>query len=94
MILPPPKKQKPKPGDRVRFTRDFLKATGQPWTMGWTVLACECELCSKGKHVAVNEPAPADPFGRDTIAWGTPWRHIHWSNLEPARRDTAPMSKP
>lgn len=94
MILPPAKrpKLKPRPGDRVRFTRTFLSATSQQSTAVWSVVECRCELCAKGKHVAVNEPAPADPFGNGTIAWGTPWRHIHVSNIETVEVDAAPLT--
>ena len=70
------------PGTRVRFTPYFRRATSQAADPQWLVLVCTCELCARGKHVAVNEPAPADPFGRNTIAWGSPWRHIHVSNIE------------
>jgi hypothetical protein len=56
------------PGDRVRFTADHLRSTGQ--VLGgeglWRgrVAACPCASCSDprlSEHVAVDEPSAFDP---------------------------------
>lgn len=68
---------KPEPGELVRFTDTFVDVTRQPRPSGWRVVACTCDLCATGKHVAVNEPSLADtPEPRPR------WRHISFRNLE------------
>ncbi len=67
---------KPAPGNAVRLVRALRSA--EPST--WKVVACSCELCAKGRHVAVNEPSHAEGY---PIPEERPrWRHISYTSLE------------
>jgi hypothetical protein len=70
------------PGERVRLSGDFLRATGQyagkSGLSRWTVVPCSCGLCtsSPGQYVAVDEKSgtfPDEPM------------HVHVGNLEKIR---------
>ncbi len=78
---------RPAPGTCVRFTREFLSATSQERTPEWTTVECACELCAKGRHVAVNEPSLDDGISPRRPRW----RHISYRNLE---RVTVPEEPP
>lgn len=78
------------PGDRVRLTGYYLRATGQMKSddgrKRWTVLECSCGLCKGGEHVAVDEPHD-DEYRR--LIWGDlpeaqrpKWRHVSLASLE------------
>jgi transposase len=79
------------PGDRVRFTMKFLKATGifagPRDRQRWTVVSCQCDLCTTGNSknmVAVDEPLDTS-FGYEdqTQEWrDNAKRHIAACNLE------------
>lgn len=69
---------KPDVGTCVRFTRPFLEATRQAHITAWITVECTCELCAKGKHVAVNEPSLDDGISPRRPRW----RHISYTNLE------------
>jgi hypothetical protein len=71
-------KIKPEPGTRVRFSRYFLIATGQDVDQHWLTIDCDCDVCSHGRHVAVNEPSIDDGLTETRPRW----RHISYSNLE------------
>lgn len=79
--------RRPQPGTTVRLTNYFLASTNQPrgCVTRWRVVSCSCELCAVGRHVAVNEPAPAGGMlASRPIA--TRWRHIAIGNLERVSR--------
>ena len=74
-------------GDRVRLTRAFLRNTGQykgrDAAGRWTVVACDCGLCTRGGFVAVNERSLyADSPGNEDMP---PQRHFNAGNLERVR---------
>jgi hypothetical protein len=58
-------KTKPAIGTTVRYTGTFLKNTGQQRGSAgldrFVVLACSCDLCKRGNHVATDGPNPFDP---------------------------------
>jgi hypothetical protein len=68
-------------GDRVQLTGTFLKSTGQQrgseGVRKWIVVACSCELCAKGRFVAVNEPN----IFRERDPEQSEHRHIATGNL-------------
>lgn len=82
------------PGMRVQLTGYFLRCTGQhagpDGASKWLIVACECPLCARGKHVAVNEPTPAEELRttfsdiapEDYAKHGIQWRHIALVNLQ------------
>lgn len=69
-------KHQPQPGARVRATGDYLRNTGQErrpeGSARRAVVKCECDLCGRGDHVAIDE--------RSVISEGQ--RHFHIANLE------------
>lgn len=72
--------ERPEPGTCVRFTKPFLDATRQEQgpAPAWTTVPCDCEMCSQGRHVAVNEPSLDDGVSLKRPRW----RHISYRNLE------------
>jgi hypothetical protein len=80
------------PGVRVRLTGAFLRNTGQmaggEGLSRWHVRACDCDPCTDGRMVAVDEK-----WSSLSLHW-TPeeiaadprlqWRHINTANLERA----------
>lgn len=80
---------KPAPGNVVRLVRALASDAST-----WRVVACTCELCAKGRHVAVNEPSLAEgyPVPEDRPRW----RHISYTSLEavkaPATDDALPQT--
>jgi len=67
------------PGDRVRYTADHLRSCGMglgaEGLSRWTVVGCDCGLCTAPDcaHVAVDEPSQ---FGKAQR------RHIHRGALQ------------
>lgn len=76
-------------GTKVHLTGHFLRSTGQ-YTGGdangkWLIVACDCELCKRGEHCAVNEPALDYGQWDDIPKEKQPkWRHFAIANLEEA----------
>jgi hypothetical protein len=76
------------PGDRVRFTGEFLRNTGQytgpEGKLRFTVRACECASpCLPAGYVRVDQPADLDFYTPDEVA-GQPclkWRAIAAANI-------------
>ena len=70
-------------GDRVKFTGQFLRNTGQFYgsegMSEWVVAKCDCDLCSTGRFVATNQNA--DTFEPLRIGQESPMRHINAGNL-------------
>jgi hypothetical protein len=58
----------------------------------WRIVACSCDLCAGGRHVAVNEPSHADGYPSPEAR--PKWRHISYTSLEavkaPAKDDEQP----
>ena len=65
--------RKPTPGDTVRALPSIDGAT-------WCVVDCTCDLCEKGRHVAVNEPSLAE--GYPAPEERPRWRHITYTSLQ------------
>jgi hypothetical protein len=84
-------KSKPSPGDTVRALPSIDGAT-------WCVVDCTCELCVRGRHVAVNEPSLAEGYVPTTAAPAERprWRHITYTSLEavkvPPGHDELPLT--
>jgi hypothetical protein len=81
------------PGDRVRMTTQFLASTGQIQSSEakkiWKVKPCACDMCDRGRHVAVDERRDtpqdlkyyeADPEYCEYLRH-YPWRHVAVANL-------------
>lgn len=83
---------KPPPGDRVRLVRALRVAINED--AAWKVVACTCELCARGRHVAVNEPSHAEGYTNVPPAERPRWRHISYTSLEAVRVPDAPDTLP
>ena len=85
------------PGDRVRQTAKFLRSTGQftERITPWLVLECNCPLCQRGNHVAIDEESgfhdPDEEIQTVAICLGqkypsTFFRHIAVAHLRKQNR--------